>query len=307
MKEFDIKAPEGCTEKMLECWNLFTTYIEIEKNYSIHTKAAYLKDLSLFFEFCTKEGIEFLEVEPVDFRSFFAYLMKKQAMDKKTQSRRLSSLRTFYKLMHRNDFVKENPVLSVRFPKTKKNLPKNFTPNETEDLMDYEKPSPNLEKRDKAILEILYSTGIRVFELVGAKLSDLASDMTTLKVLGKRQKERYVFIGDHAKEALQNYLKERSLSDNSGYIFLNQKGKKLTTRGIRYILSTRRKLMGFDKTVTPHKFRHTFATDLLDAGADIRAVQELLGHASLSSTQIYLNVSKDKLREVYRKSHPHAR
>ncbi|MCC6276239.1 MAG: tyrosine recombinase XerC [Leptospiraceae bacterium] len=292
---------------MLECWNLFTTYIEIEKNYSIHTKAAYLKDLSLFFEFCTKEGIEFLEVEPVDFRSFFAYLMKKQAMDKKTQSRRLSSLRTFYKLMHRNDFVKENPVLSVRFPKTKKNLPKNFTPNETEDLMDYEKPSPNLEKRDKAILEILYSTGIRVFELVGAKLSDLASDMTTLKVLGKRQKERYVFIGDHAKEALQNYLKERSLSDNSGYIFLNQKGKKLTTRGIRYILSTRRKLMGFDKTVTPHKFRHTFATDLLDAGADIRAVQELLGHASLSSTQIYLNVSKDKLREVYRKSHPHAR
>ncbi|MBE7410752.1 MAG: tyrosine-type recombinase/integrase [Leptospiraceae bacterium] len=292
---------------MLECWKQFSIYIEIEKNYSIHTKAAYLKDLSLFYEFCIQEGVDFLEIEPIDFRSFFAHTLKKQAMDKKTQSRRLSSLRTFYKLLHRNDLIKENPVLSVRFPRTKKNLPKNFSPCETEDLLEHNNLTPNLEKRDKAILEILYSTGIRVFELVGAKLTDLSSDITTLKVLGKRQKERYVFIGEHAKEALQNYLKEREVSNNSEYIFLNQKGKKLTTRGIRYILSTRRKLMGFDKTVTPHKFRHTFATDLLDAGADIRAVQELLGHASLSSTQIYLNVSKDKLREVYRKSHPHAK
>ncbi len=124
--------------------------------------------------------------------------------------------------------------------------------------------------------------------------------------MGKRRKERFVYLGDEAVTALNEYLELRG-EIKEEEIFLNQRGKKLTTRGVRYILNERRKSMGFEKSVTPHKFRHTFATDLLDAGADIRAVQELLGHSSLSSTQVYLSVSKEKLKEIYRKAHPHAK
>ncbi|MCE9500853.1 MAG: tyrosine recombinase XerC [Leptospira sp.] len=293
---------------MLDCKERFLTYLDIEKNFSIHTQAAYLRDLKFFFLFCLKEEIDFFNIDPVDIRSYFAYLINEQGqLEKKTQSRKLSSLRTFYKFIHRENLIQNNPVLSVKFPKVRSSLPKNFTPIEMEDILEFEKPSPLLEKRDRAILEVLYSSGIRVFELVNAKISELSGDYSTLKVMGKRRKERYVFLGDAARETLESYLGSRNAKDREDYIFLNQKGKKLTTRGVRYILNVRRKLMGFDKTVTPHKFRHTFATDLLDAGADIRAVQELLGHASLSSTQVYLSVSKDRLKEVYRKAHPHAK
>ncbi|MCC5815121.1 MAG: tyrosine-type recombinase/integrase [Leptospira sp.] len=293
---------------MRECIDIFKDYLDIEKNYSIHTQSAYLRDLKFFLEFCLREEIDFLEMEIVDIRSYFASLSQEKALDKKTQTRKLSSLRTFYRCLFQKDIIPSNPILSVSFPKTKKKLPKNFKPGETEDLLDYhdKESSPILEKRDKAILEILYSSGMRVFELVNAKLSDLSGDRRSLKIMGKRRKERFVYIGDEALTALNDYLAVRE-HEKEEEIFLNQRGKKLTTRGVRYILNERRKAMGFEKSVTPHKFRHTFATDLLDAGADIRAVQELLGHASLSSTQVYLSVSKDKLKEIYRKAHPHAK
>ncbi len=308
MSEHEVRFPDAATPKMKECIQIFREYLDLEKNYSLHTQSAYLRDLKFFLEFCLKEEIDFLEIDTVDVRSYFASLAEEKALDKKTQTRKLSSLRTFYRCLFQREMVPSNPILSVRFPRTKKRLPRNFQPGETEELLEYssEQISPILERRDKAILEVLYSTGMRVFELVNARMEDLSADLSVIKVLGKRRKERFVYLGEEAKKALQGYLEVRSNGGDSE-IFLNQRGKKLTTRGVRYILNERRRRMGFQKKVTPHKFRHTFATDLLDAGADIRAVQELLGHNSLSSTQVYLSVSKEKIKEIYRKAHPHAR
>lgn len=310
MSEFDIQFPSELPESLKQSIYRFKQYLEIEKGYSVHTRAAYLRDLKFFFDFCMKESIEYFEIETVDIRSYFAYLAMKDKLEKRTQSRKLSALRTFYKFLYRENVISSNPIISLKLPKTKKSIPKAFNPIETETILDYDgnRKIPILEKRDKAMLEILYSAGIRVFELVNAKLSDISSDLSTLKVQGKRKKDRYVYIGNYGKKALEDYLNDRkTLNVDVEFIFLNQKGKKLTTRGVRYIMNQRRKCIGFEKTITPHKFRHTFATDLLDAGADIRAVQELLGHCSLSTTQIYLSVSQEKLREVYRKSHPHAK
>jgi len=308
LSEHEVRFPDAATPKMKECIQIFREYLDLEKNYSLHTQSAYLRDLKFFLEFCLKEEIDFLEIDTVDVRSYFASLAEEKALDKKTQTRKLSSLRTFYRCLFQREMVPSNPILSVRFPRTKKRLPRNFQPGETEELLEYssEQISPILERRDKAILEVLYSTGMRVFELVNARMEDLSADLSVIKVLGKRRKERFVYLGEEAKKALQGYLEVRSNGGDSE-IFLNQRGKKLTTRGVRYILNERRRRMGFQKKVTPHKFRHTFATDLLDAGADIRAVQELLGHNSLSSTQVYLSVSKEKIKEIYRKAHPHAR
>ncbi|EMM83520.1 site-specific recombinase, phage integrase family [Leptospira interrogans str. 2006001854] len=210
----------------------------------------------------------------------------------------------------REDLVKSNPATQLSFPKVRKEVPKNFRINETEEILEFESENASevSEIRDRAMIEVLYSSGLRVFELVNAKLNSLSKDLTVLKVLGKGRKERFVYFGKEAVSSLQKYLEYRNVSfPDAEEIFLNQRGKKLTTRGVRYILNERRKKMGWEKTITPHKFRHTFATDLLDAGAEIRAVQELLGHSSLSTTQIYLSVSKEKIKEVYRKAHPHAR
>ncbi|PJZ68542.1 recombinase XerC [Leptospira perolatii] len=310
MSEYSVKVPLFSSESLNLAANRFQEYLRVEKNYSQNTLNAYLLDLKSFFEFCLREQIDIFGLEPVDVRSYFAFLSQNQGLDRRTQSRKLSSLRTFYKVLVKDEKIPSNPVLSVHFPKTRKQVPRNFRIQETEELLEYadEKASEILNFRDKAIIEVLYSTGLRVFELVDASLLQLSQDKTVLKVLGKRRKERYVYIGKEALESLNAYLEVRSkLRPQSDEIFLNQKGKKLTTRGVRYILNERRKRMGWDKPITPHKFRHTFATDLLDAGADIRAVQELLGHSSLSTTQVYLSVSKEKIKEVYRKAHPHAR
>lgn len=308
MSELEVVFPEYFNVSMKDSIQIFQIYLDVEKNYSPHTRSAYLRDLKFFFEFCHKEEINYLEIEVMDIRSYFSDLANKKNLDKITQTRKLSSLRTFYRCLFQKNIIPSNPILSVNFPKTKTRLPKSFKSIETEDILEFDnhEASPILEKRDKAILEILYSSGMRVFELVNAKISDLSRDSRTLKIMGKRRKERFVYLGDEAEVALYEYLDLRG-ENKEEEIFLNQRGKKLTTRGVRYILNERRKSMGFEKSVTPHKFRHTFATDLLDAGADIRAVQELLGHSSLSSTQVYLSVSKEKLKEIYRKAHPHAK
>ncbi len=305
----EIQPPENATPEMRAQFLEYRRYLKIERNYSEHTLFAYLRDLKFFWEFCLAEEINYLAADVLDVRSYFAHLKSKKKQDKRTQTRKLSSLRTFYKFLYKRDVIPSSPILSVSFPKTKKKLPKNLTPIETEDILDFENPEAKeaSKERDKAIVEILYSTGIRVFELVNAKVNDLSEDYSSLKVMGKRRKERFVFIGEEAKIALKTYLEEERAQSKAEEIFLNHRGNKLTTRGVRYILSERKDFMGMEKSISPHKFRHTFATDLLNAGADIRAVQELLGHSSLSSTQVYLSVSRDRLKEIYRNSHPHAK
>ncbi|TGK35000.1 tyrosine recombinase XerC [Leptospira gomenensis] len=310
MGDYPFQLPKFRSESQNNAAEKFLTYLRIEKNYSQNTLNAYSIDLKFFFEFCQREQLDILQIEAVDIRSYFAFLAKNNGLDRRSQSRKLSSLRTFYKVLLRENLVASNPALQISFPRVRREIPKNFRIGETEEILDFETETASeiLEIRDKAMIEVLYSSGLRVFELVNAKLSAISKDLTILKVLGKGQKERYVYFGKEAVQSLQTYLDRRNeLFPDAEEIFLNQKGKKLTTRGVRYILNERRKKMGWEKTITPHKFRHTFATDLLDAGADIRAVQELLGHSSLSTTQIYLSVSKEKIKEVYRKAHPHAR
>lgn len=310
MGDYPFQLPKFESESQNDAAEKFLTYLRIEKNYSQNTLNAYSIDLKFFFDFCQKEQLDILRIEPVDIRSYFAFLAKNNGLDRRSQSRKLSSLRTFYKVLLRENLVPSNPALQISFPRVRREIPKNFRIGETEEILSFETESASeiLEIRDKAMIEVLYSSGLRVFELVNAKLSAISKDLKILKVLGKGQKERYVYFGKEAVHSLQSYLDRRNeLFPDAEEIFLNQKGKKLTTRGVRYILNERRKKMGWEKTITPHKFRHTFATDLLDAGADIRAVQELLGHSSLSTTQIYLSVSKEKIKEVYRKAHPHAR
>ncbi|AYV54423.1 tyrosine recombinase XerC [Leptospira kmetyi] len=310
MGDYPFRLPQFASASQNEAAEKFITYLRIEKNYSQNTLNAYSIDLKFFFDFCQKEQLDILQIEPVDIRSYFAYLAKQHGLDRRSQSRKLSSLRTFYKVLLREDLIVSNPAMQISFPKVRREIPKNFRINETEEILEFEaeRTSEILDIRDRAMIEVLYSSGLRVFELVNAKLSALSKDLTILKVLGKGQKERFVYFGNEAVASLQKYLEYRNgFFPEAEEIFLNQKGKKLTTRGVRYILNERRKKMGWEKTITPHKFRHTFATDLLDAGADIRAVQELLGHSSLSTTQIYLSVSKEKIKEVYRKAHPHAR
>jgi integrase/recombinase XerC len=298
-----------------EQWNAlalgFFEYLSIEKNYSDHTIYNYMSDLYFFFAFCLKEEIEILHIDHLVLRSYFAELSLEKKIEKKTQSRKLSSLRTFYKYLFREEIVKENPVTSIKFPRMKKRIPKNFSPLEMTKILEPEEveeshKSPVIQFRDKALLEVFYSTGMRVSEMVTCKWEDLSNDKTQMKILGKGKKERYVYLGVYAVKALEEYAEVYSY-EKKGILFRNFRGEGLTTRGIRFILEKFQRQIGLDKTITPHKFRHSFATDLLDSGADIRYVQELLGHTSLSTTQIYLTVSKEKLKEVYRKAHPHAK
>lgn len=285
----------------------FLNYLKYEKNYSIHTLNAYFRDIKDFLIYCEKESLNYLEIDHKVVRTYFAHLHLTHKLEKKSQSRKLSSLRCFYKYLFQKEIIPTNPILSVSFPKIKKNIPKNFTPIETETILEAEtQKTPLIEKRNKAILEVLYSTGMRVFELVNAKLENFSEKEAEIKILGKRNKERFVFLGKPALNTLCEYLELRG-NPKEGYLFLNARGNKLTTRGVQYILEQFQKEIGFSKKITPHKFRHTFATDLLNEGADIRHVQEMLGHSSLSSTQIYLSVTKERLKEVYRKAHPHAK
>jgi len=285
----------------------FLNYLSFEKNYSEHTISAYQKDVSDFIKFCESEQQNLETIDSLFVRSYFSALNLKQKLDKKSQSRKLSALRSFYKFLYKQEWISSNPALYVKFPKTKKSLPKSFSPIEIETILESEiHKTPILEKRNTAILEVLYSTGMRVSELVNAKIEDYSEQESQMKILGKRNKERYVFFGAKAKEALREYLILRGMPQ-TGYLFVNQKGKKLSTRGVQFILEDIQKTIGFEKKITPHKFRHTFATDLLNEGADIRHVQEMLGHSSLSSTQIYLSVTKDRLKEIYRSAHPHAK
>lgn len=292
----------------------YSQYLNV-KNYSKHTVLAYTKDIEDFWTFLVKESLPYLDLQMVDIRSYFSNMQTLQNMEKLSQRRKLSSIRCAYRYMFRVGKIAQNQSLEIRFPKAKKKLPKYIKPQVLEKTLDfsnrqsiYAASSSFTNKRDKAILEMLYSSGMRVMEIANAEMGQLSNDCSELKIVGKGNRERIVFIGEEAKKSLQEYLDERTKKEvTTSKIFCNARGDQLTTRGIHFILNGRKLELGLEDNLSPHKFRHTFATDLLNSGAGIREVQELLGHKSIASTQIYLTVSQEKLREVYRKSHPHAK
>jgi len=297
----------------------FIRYLSAEKNASPHTCRCYLTDLEEFRNFLKSSGISLsssgeIEIGKIDRMAIRRYLSFLHRRNRKSSiARKLSTLRSFFKYLVREQLTASNPAKSVSTPKVEKPLPTTLTVDEVFRLIESPKSSvkkspsvsaKNKRLRDVAILELLYSSGLRVGELVGLNLSQLELDLGIVKVMGKGRKERIVPVGTKAVEALKAYLKERDILKREEPLFVNQGGGRLTTRSVGRLIKKHTKNSGIFRKVSPHSLRHTFATHLLDAGADIREIQEMLGHSSLSTTQRYIHLSMGKLMEVYDRAHP---
>ncbi|MBP7835955.1 MAG: tyrosine recombinase XerC [Candidatus Omnitrophica bacterium] len=282
----------------------FMRYMEIEKNYSQHTLANYRLDLKDFSKFCGE-----LSLEKIDYLLLRKYLavLKEKNLGNRTVGRHLSALRSFFRFLCREGYLKTNPILMLSSPKLDKHLPSFMTEEEVAKLIESALPKDNRDElglRNRAILETFYSSGLRISELVALSLDDIDFISGIIKAKGKGKKERVVPVGDIALTALRKYLDQRK--KQSSAVFLNKNGKRISTRGVRDVVEKYLKSAGIQRGVSPHTFRHSFATHLLDRGADLRTVQELLGHANLSTTQIYTHLTTEKLKNVYDKAHPHA-
>lgn len=282
----------------------FIRYLDIEKNYSKHTVLNYRLDLEEFKVFLGDTQIE--KVDYLILRKFLA-LLKEKGMSSRTINRKLSALRSFLKFLTREGFLKTNPSLTLSSPKLDKHLPQFFTEEEVLRLIKSVIPKDSADKlsfRDRAILETFYSTGMRISELVGLNLEDVDFISGVAKVRGKGKKERLIPVGEHAIRAIRDYLNIRQSKQEA--IFLNKNGKRITDRGVRLIVEKYLDLIGLKGDVSPHTLRHSFATHLLNRGADLRSVQELLGHANLSTTQVYTHLTTEHLKKIYDKAHPRA-
>ncbi len=280
--------------------NKFINYLKYEKNYSENTLISYTKDLTMFVNFFNKD---ILLLEYNDIRNYLLFLHEKKYTNKSI-SRNISSLKSFYKYLIKEDIIKDTPMKLVTLPRSEKKLPSYINYSDLEELLNIP-VTDVLGLRNRLILEMLYTTGVRVSELVNIKLSDIDFYNNTIKILGKGNKERFVFYGNTCKELLDRYLKLRTSSVE--YLFLNKNYTKLTDRGVRLIVENIVKKSCLKLNVSPHTFRHTFATHLLNEGADLKIVQELLGHSDISTTGIYTHVSNEHLRKVYLEAHPRAK
>ncbi|MCF6137097.1 tyrosine recombinase XerC [Pseudalkalibacillus berkeleyi] len=289
---------------------LFIEYLQIEKNSSSHTVINYQKDIGDFVVFMKQQGLDqFAAVSYVHVRHYLTILHEKK-FARNSVARKISSLRSLYRFLLREDLVPQNPFQMTSLPRKTERLPKFFYQEEVEELFKVSDLHTPLGQRNQTLLEFLYGTGIRVSECCDLNVQDIDTTIETILVRGKGRKERYVPIGVYALEALDRYLKDgrQALmkSQTHNKLFVNYKGDPLTTRGVRKVLQKIIKSTSLTMKITPHMMRHTFATHLLNEGADLRAVQELLGHAQLSSTQVYTHVTKDRLQQLYRSYHPRA-
>ena len=284
----------------------FCQYLETERNVSVHTVSAYRSDLAQFAAFLAAQKGQNTpeEVDHLTIRRYLAQLHKGHA--KSSIGRKLSAIRALFRYLLREGRIGKNPAELVSTPKKEKRLPFHLNIDQVTTLVSAPSGSA-LPLRDKAVLETLYSCGIRVSELTGMDVGDLDLDGGLARVLGKGGKERIVPVGSYAKAALTAYLEERGDPAASAPLILNARGGRLTRRSVGRIVDAHMLLIATMRKVSPHTLRHTFATHLLEGGADLRAIQELLGHASLSTTQKYTHVSIDRLMEVYDKAHPKAR
>jgi len=282
----------------------FLKYLKIEKNYSSLTIINYGKDLNIFLKFLEENKInEYSEIDYQLIRKFLEFLYEED-YSKKSIARHISSLRSFFKYLLKEDIIKNNPMILISNPKLDKKLPKYLYYEEMEKILSIPDRNTPLGMRDLTILEMLYSTGVRVSELVNIKIEDIDFNERTIKILGKGNKERIVLYSKVLSNYLNDYLIKRStFNPNHNYLFINKFGNKLTDRGVRLIIDNILKKGSVNFHISPHMIRHTFATHLLDNGADLKCVQELLGHKNLSSTQIYTHISNEHLRKVYLETH----
>ena len=290
----------------------FLRYLEIEKNYSDLTRLNYKADLEDFDKFLNpvrdkvSDRVKEVPLDKIDYLSLRRYLayLKEKNFKPRSIARKLSCLRSFFKFLCRDGYLSNNPTLSLSSFKLDKHLPSFLTEEEMIRLLKIPQGSDERSLRDQAILETFYSTGMRISELVGLNVEDIDFISGVTKVRGKGKKERLLPVGEYALKAIRAYLDNRN--KQSLTLFLNKNGGRLTARGTRNVVRKYIRLASLSSGISAHSLRHSFATHLLNRGADLRSVQELLGHANLSTTQIYTHLTTEKLKSIYDKAHPHA-
>ncbi len=294
----------------------FLTNLRVAKNYSSKTLESYGLDLGQFIDFLKGKNVDDLgSVDHIMIREFLS-LLKQSDYAKSSMARKLACIRSFFKFLCRQGVLEKNPVLGITSPKRDKRLPQFLVQQEVNDLLELPNGNKQLEVRDLAILELLYSSGLRLQEVVGLNLADLDMSRGYLRVFGKGSKERMVPLGGAARRALDKYIREvrpallrrqkPSQAKPVTNVFLNFRGTRLSGRSIQRMFDKYIQQLALNRKVSPHTIRHTFATHLLENGADLRVVQELLGHVDISTTQIYTHLTREKIRSVYLKSHPRA-
>ena len=284
----------------------FIEYLIIEKKYSKNTVTSYERDLKKFNEFLKDKNIK--KITRQDIQKYISELNKTQSP--RSISRNISTLKSFYKYLKLNKIVNTNPMDQINNPKMKKTLPKVLSEEEVNKLLEI-KLQTDFDYRNKAMLELMYSSGLRVSELINLNVNDIDLENDTVKIFGKGSKERIIPLNDYAKEALNEYImthrKELFKHVENNYLFLNNHGNKMTRQGFFKILQKIAKEKNIKTEFSPHTLRHSFATHLLKYGADLRSIQELLGHSDISSTQIYTHVTNEKLENDYKEYHPHGK
>ncbi len=293
---------------MQKLLNSFIDYLKYEKHYSENTVIAYEKNISQFIEFLNCE--ENCNIDKVDYTLMRRYLNYLYTLKYSSKSicRHISSLRSFFKFLVNEGIIKNNPMILITNPKVEKKLPKFINYEDIEKILNTPDLNTDLGIRDALILELLYVTGIRVSELVNIKIKDIDKYQQTIKILGKGSKERIVLYGSRCDDLLKKYFNVRSnfIKNSIDYLILSKTGKQINVREIRNIINRISNSCGIDMKISPHTFRHTFATHMLNEGADLRSVQKLLGHENLSTTTIYTHLSNEKLRREYLNAHPRA-
>jgi len=296
----------------------FKTYLTVERNVSRHTEKAYIADIEAFAAFLQKkdlikdqDGLQSIGTESI--RAYLGHLFR-QNIKKTTSNRKISSLRAFYKYLIRIGRIKSNPAEMIKAAKTEKYMPNFLSVDEIFEVLNAQDDKTETGLRNRAIVELFYSSGLRLSELAGLNIMDLDLNQSLVKVRGKGRKERIIPVGVPARQAIQEYLAcTGDIRNKAGEnvfkkpLFLNVRGKRITTRSIARIVDGATKKSGIGRKISPHALRHSFATHLLNAGADLRSIQELLGHESLSTTQKYTAVNINRIMEIYDKAHPRAK
>ena len=285
----------------------FLEHLKLDLNYSEQTIKSYQQDIESFKNYLNSKGTDIEQANPQLTRMYLSKEMK-DGKTKVTCCRRIAGLRHFYEFLVRSNFIRENPFLFVGAPKKEIRYPEALYLEQVESLFAKNKErTDDLKYRDQAIIELLYATGVRVSELVNIKMNAVDFRNRTIRVFGKGRKERMVMFSKSCQKTIAEYIRSNPLKQSIDYLFTNAKGEQLTTRGVEYILDQIQNKCGIQLGLHPHMLRHTFATHLLEGGADLRVIQELLGHESINTTQIYTHITEEAMRQQFNMSHPRAK
>jgi len=288
----------------------FLNYLEIERGLTQNTIISYKQELEKFFTFLDKKNIDVINADENTILDFVKNESRK-GNSQSTQSHIISVLKSFYKFLVLEEKIEANPVSQIAYPKKWKTLPKYLTIDEVSKLLELPDTSTKLGLRDKAILELMYATGLRISEVINLKLESIYFEESFLRILGKGNKERIVPFGKIAAQYLKEYLKKSRIELLKGktcdFVFLNRSGKKLTRQGVWKVIKAYGKKVGIGNKLTPHVLRHSFATHLVEKGADLRSIQMMLGHSNITTTEIYTYIARDRVKKIYDQFHPRSK